>query len=92
VAACLAIPVRIGPGALGVTTGATIDFPGDFPGKPAPHSDLRAGARVLKPGRVLAVADRRICSAGMAGPVARASLTCSVPPPRQGVMVSAWRA
>ena len=65
VAACLAILARIGPVALAVTTGATIDFLR----KPAPHSDLRAEARVLDLGRVLAVA--LICSAGMAGQVAR---------------------
>jgi acyl-coenzyme A thioesterase PaaI-like protein len=78
VAACLAILARIGPVALAVTTGATIDFLR----KPAPHSDLRAEKRVLKLGRVLALADALICSAGMAGQVAQASLTCSVPPPR----------
>jgi acyl-coenzyme A thioesterase PaaI-like protein len=43
VAACLAIMARIGPVALAVTTGATIDFLR----KPAPHSDLRAEKRVL---------------------------------------------
>jgi acyl-coenzyme A thioesterase PaaI-like protein len=86
VAACLASLARIGPVALAVTTGATIDFLR----KPAPHSDLRAEARVLDLGRVLAVA--LICSAGMAGQVARASLTCSVPPPRLGLAISAWRA
>jgi len=88
VAACLASLARIGPVALAVTTGATIDFLR----KPAPHSDLRAEKRVLKLGRVPAVADALICSAGMAEPVARASLTCSVPPPRKGVAISAWRA
>ena len=76
VAAFLAILARISPVALAVTTGATIDFLR----KPAPHSDLRAEARVLDLGRVLA--DALTCSAGMAEPVARASLTCSVPPPR----------
>jgi uncharacterized protein (TIGR00369 family) len=76
VAAFLAILAPISPVALAVTTGATINFLR----KPAPHSDLRAEARVLDVGRVLAVA--LICSAGMAEPVARASLTCSVPPPR----------
>jgi acyl-coenzyme A thioesterase PaaI-like protein len=77
-AACLAILARIGPGALAVTTGATIDFLR----KPAPHSNLRAEERVRKLGRVLAVPDALICSADMAEPVARAGLTCSVPPPR----------
>jgi len=43
VAACLASLARIGPVALAVTTGATIDFLR----KPAPHSHLRAEKRVL---------------------------------------------
>ena len=74
VAAFLAILPLIGPVALAVTI--------DFPRKPAPHSDLRAEERVLKPGRVPAVADALIYSVGMAKQVARASLTCSIPPPR----------
>ena len=80
VAAFLAILARIGPVALAVTTGTTIDFLR----KPAPHSNLRAEERVLKPGRVPAVADADalIYSVGMAKQVARASLTCSIPPPR----------
>ena len=78
VAAFLATLARIGPVALAVTTGAMIDFLR----KPAPHSDLRAEERVLKPGQVLAVADALIYSVGMAKQVARASLTCSIPPPR----------
>ena len=53
VAVYLAILARIGPVALAVTTSATIDFLR----KPAPHSDLRAEVRVLKLGRVLAVAE-----------------------------------
>ena len=56
VAAFLAILARISPVALAVTTGATIDFLR----KPAPHSDLRAEARVLDLGRVLA--DALTCS------------------------------
>ena len=78
VAAFLAILPLIGPVALAVTTSAVIDFPR----KPAPHSDLRAEERVLKPGRVPAVADALIYSVGMATQVARASLTGSIPPPR----------
>ena len=56
VAAFLAILARISPVALAVTTGATINFLR----KPAPHSDLRAEARVLDLGRVLA--DALTCS------------------------------
>ena len=78
VAVYLVILARIGPVALAVTTSATIDFLR----KPAPHSDLRAEVRVLKLGRVLAVADALIFSVGMAEPVARASLTYSIPPVR----------
>jgi uncharacterized protein (TIGR00369 family) len=56
VAAFLAILARISPVALAVTTGAMIDFLR----KPAPHSDLRAEARVLDLGRALA--DALTCS------------------------------
>ena len=78
VAVYLAILARIGPVALAVTTSATIDFLR----KPAPDADLRAEVRVLKLGRVLAVADVLIYSVGTSEPVARASLTYSIPPVR----------
>ncbi|MCC6304106.1 MAG: PaaI family thioesterase [Rhodobacteraceae bacterium] len=76
VAVYLAILARIGPVALAVTTGASIDFLR----KPAPGKDLRAEARLLKLGRTLAVGDVLVFSDGSPGPVARAALTYSIPP------------
>lgn len=81
VAIYLAILARLGPVALAVTTNAAIDFMR----KPAAGVDLLAEARLLKLGRVLAVGDVLIFSEGGAEPVARASLTYSIPPqPRPG--------
>ena len=74
----LAILSRIGPVALAVTTGASIDFMR----KPAAGRDLLGEARVLKLGRSLAVGDVMIFSEGGAEPVARASLTYAIPPTR----------
>ncbi|KQB98014.1 thioesterase [Loktanella sp. 1ANDIMAR09] len=76
VAVYLAILARIGPVALAVTTNCSIDFMR----KPAADADLICTARLLKCGRVLAVGDVLIHSAGQAAPVARASLTYSIPP------------
>ena len=78
VAVYLAILARIGPVALAVTTSASVDFLR----KPAAGVDLLAQARILKLGRVLAVGDVLIRSAGEPAPVARASLTYSIPPAR----------
>ncbi len=78
VAVYLAILAMIGPEALAVTTNAAIDFLR----KPAAGHDLLAEARLLKLGRVLAVGDVLIWSKGGAEPVARASLTYSIPPRR----------
>lgn len=72
----LAILARIGPVALAVTTNASIDFLR----KPAAGRDLIARVRILKLGRVLAVGDALIFSDGDAVPVARASMTYSIPP------------
>lgn len=72
----LAILSRIGPVALAVTTGASIDFMR----RPAAGRDLIARARLLKLGRVLAVGDVLIFSEGEAAPVARSSMTYSIPP------------
>ncbi|KAA0920858.1 PaaI family thioesterase [Aquicoccus porphyridii] len=66
----------VGRRALAVTTNATIDFMR----KPAAGADLIAQCRLLKLGRVLAVGDVLIFSEGEAAPVARASLTYSLPP------------
>ena len=76
VAVYLAILARIGPVALAVTTSANMDFLR----KPVAHADLIATARLLKLGRVLAVGDVLIRSDGSPDPVARASLTYSIPP------------
>ncbi len=76
VAFYLALLSRIGPVALAVTTGASIDFMR----KPAAGRDLIARPRILKLGRVLAVGDVLIWSEGGDEPVARASLTYSIPP------------
>jgi acyl-coenzyme A thioesterase PaaI-like protein len=76
VAFYLALLARIGPVPLAVTTSAAIDFLR----KPLAGADLVGEARLLKLGRVLAVGDVLIWSDGMADPVARASLTYSIPP------------
>lgn len=66
----------IGPKALSVTTNCSIDFMR----KPEAGRDLIGSARLLKLGRMLAVGDVLIRSEGMEAPVARASLTYSIPP------------
>ncbi len=71
----LATMAVIGPVALAVTTNCSIDFMR----KPAAGLDLIGKARVLKLGRALAVGDVLIYSEGVAEPVARASLTYSIP-------------
>jgi uncharacterized protein (TIGR00369 family) len=74
----LAILAMIGPKALAVTTSCSVDFMR----KPAAHANLRAEARLLKLGKVLAVGDVMIYSEGHDAPVARASMTYSIPPER----------
>ena len=69
---------RIGPVALAVTTNASIDFMR----KPAAGTDLLARCRLLKLGRSLAVAEALIFSDGLGAPVARCSMTYSIPPER----------
>jgi uncharacterized protein (TIGR00369 family) len=76
VAMYLAILSRIGPVALAVTTNCSIDFMR----KPAAGTDVLAQARILKLGRSLAVGDVLLFSEGGRDPVARASLTYSIPP------------
>ena len=75
VAIYLAILSRIGPVALAVTTGATIDFLR----RPEAGLDLLAETRLLKLGRRLAVGEALIFSEGQGAPVARASMTYSIP-------------
>lgn len=72
------ILAHLGQEALAVTTNCSLDFMR----KPAAGADLIGEARLLKLGRVLAVADVLIYSEGMAEPVARASMTYSIPPKR----------
>lgn len=76
----LAILARIGEVALAVTTNASIDFMR----KPEAGRDLLAECRILKLGRVLAVGDVLVYSDGMAEPVARCSMTYSIPPAAKG--------
>ncbi|WP_410219493.1 PaaI family thioesterase [Paracoccus sp. (in: a-proteobacteria)] len=71
-----AILSRLGPVALAVTTNASVDFMR----KPAAGVDLIARCRLLKLGRVLAVAEALIFSDGVEAPVARCSMTYSIPP------------
>ncbi len=76
VAMYLAILSRLGPVALAVTTNCSIDFMR----KPEAGRDVLAETRLLKLGRVLAVGDVLVFSQGRPEPVARASLTYSLPP------------
>jgi len=76
VAVYLAILARLGPVALAVTTNCSIDFMR----KPAAGVDVLCDVRLLKLGRVLAVGDCLLRSEGDDRPVARASLTYSIPP------------
>jgi uncharacterized protein (TIGR00369 family) len=78
VAFYLAILSHVGPLALAVTTSASLDFLR----KPEAGCDLIAEARLLKLGRRLAVGDVMIFSEPVVEPVARASLTYSLPPQR----------
>ncbi len=72
----LAVLAMIGPVALAVTTNCSIDFMR----KPEAGVDLIAECRLLKLGRVLAVGEVLVFSDGMEKPVARASMTYSIPP------------
>ncbi len=76
VSAYLTILAMIGPKALAVTTNCSMDFMR----KPQAGADLICECRLLKLGRVLAVGDCLLFSDGGADPVARATLTYSIPP------------
>ncbi|MFP7570183.1 PaaI family thioesterase [Marivita sp. S2033] len=78
VAAYVATMARIGPQALAVTTNCSIDFMR----KPVAGADILAHAKVLKLGRALSVTDVLLYSDGQPEPVARATLTYSIPPDR----------
>ncbi len=68
----------IGPEALAVTTNISMDFMN----KPVADRDLICEARLLKLGKRLSVGDCLIHSEGSNVPVARASMTYSIPPKR----------
>jgi len=72
----LAVLAMIGPQGLAVTTNCSIDFMR----KPAAGADLICRCRLLKLGRVLAVGECLVYSEGHPAPVARASMTYSIPP------------
>jgi uncharacterized protein (TIGR00369 family) len=74
----MAVMAMIGPEALAVTTNCSIDFMR----KPVAGVDLISNCRLLKLGRVLAVGEMLLYSDGMEAPVARASMTYSIPPKR----------
>ena len=67
---------RLGREALAVTTNASFDFMR----KPSGSVDLIGHGRLLKLGRVLAVGDVLIYSEGDDRPVARSTMTYSIPP------------
>lgn len=71
----IAVIAMKGREALAVTTGGSFDFMR----KPVSGVDLICECRLLKIGRVLAVGDCLIYSDGMEEPVARASMTYSMP-------------
>lgn len=75
VAVYLCILAMIGPKALSVTTSCSMDFMR----KPEAATDLIGEVRLLKLGKQLAVGDVLIFSEGKDDPVARASMTYSIP-------------
>lgn len=76
VTAYVATMAPIGKEALAVTTNISMDFMR----KPKAGVDLIAKGRLLKLGKALAITDVLIYSEGSEKPVARASLTYSIPP------------
>ncbi len=76
VTAYIATMAPVGRVALAVTTGCSMDFMR----KPQAGVDLIARGRLLKLGRALTVTDILIYSEGSDKPVARASMTYSIPP------------
>jgi len=77
----VAVLAAIGPEALAVTTNCSIDFMR----KPEAR-DMLGHARILKHGRALIVGDVMLYSEGNGKPVARASLTYSIPPKSEVVI------
>lgn len=76
VAAYVVTMGHIGKQALAVTTGCSLDFMR----KPEAGRDLIAHATLLKLGRNLSVTDILLYSEGKSEPVARATMTYSIPP------------
>ena len=74
--AYMAILAKLGKEALAVTTNCSIDFMR----KPSGKTDLIANCEILKFGKTLVVADAKVYSEDSEKPVARASITYSVPP------------
>ena len=75
----LSVLAAIGPEALTVTTNCSLDFMR----KPVSKTDLLAHCKLLKLGKSLAVGDVLIFSDGLDKPVARATLTYSIPRGKQ---------
>ncbi|GAA6165142.1 PaaI family thioesterase [Pelagimonas sp. KU-00592-HH] len=82
VAAYVATMGMVGKEALAVTTGCSMDFMR----KPAAGVDLIARASLLKLGKTLSVTDILIYSEGMDQPVARSTMTYSIPPAGKGAL------
>ena len=76
VAVYAAVLSMVGKKALAVTTSCSLDFMR----KPAAGKDLLAKCTLLKLGRVLAVGDVLLYSVGEDKPVARSTMTYSIPP------------
>ena len=74
--AYMAILAKLGKEALAVTTNCSIDFMR----KPSGKTDLIANCEILKFGKTLVVADAKVYSEDTEKPVARASITYSIPP------------
>ena len=74
--AYMAILAKLGKEALAVTTNCSIDFMR----KPSGQTDLIANCEILKFGTTLVVADAKVYSEDTEKPVARASITYSIPP------------
>ena len=73
--AYMAILAKLGKEALAVTTNCSIDFMR----KPSGKTDLIANCEILKFGKTLVVADAKVYSEDTEKPVARASITYSIP-------------
>jgi len=74
--AYMAVCANLGKKALAVTTNCSIDFMR----KPSGKADLIANCELLKVGKSLVVADSKVYSEGNDKPVARATITYSIPP------------